>query len=150
MRRLVAVPVVQSRSGDAQPQKHSHDVHDGVGQLALMLRRSEQVREELNASVDQITDVNTGRDDLRVGRLLLVQVPCSANAQEVTAIAESVENQHDDVQHLKRSTLVIAQHDAHILRKILYQRQPHPKCRKLRKVATLSSFSDEVGSQIGG
>jgi hypothetical protein len=40
-------------------------------------------------------------DDFRVRILLLVQVPCASDAQELTAVACSVQDQDDQVQNLK-------------------------------------------------
>jgi hypothetical protein len=65
-----------------------------------MLCGSEEIGEQLDASVNQETDVDAGSDDFCIGRLFLVQVPCSSNTQEVTTVTESVENQDNDVQHL--------------------------------------------------
>lgn len=102
VRCLVAVPVVERRASNAQPQQDSHDVHDGVRELSLVLGGAEQVREQLDARVDEITDEHARRYDLSIWRLLLVKIPCAADTQEVTAIPESVQNQDDDVEDLKR------------------------------------------------
>lgn len=98
---LVSVPVMQRRSSNSQPQKHTNDVHDGVGQFALMFRGAEEISEKLDARVDQVTDEDTRRNDFSIWRLFLVQVPGSTDTQEVTAIPESIENQDDDVEHLQ-------------------------------------------------
>lgn len=60
----------------------------------------EPVRYQDHGGVDEEPDEHAGRDYLCVGILLLVQVPCAADAQKPAAVSGPVQHQNDDVQHL--------------------------------------------------
>lgn len=46
--------------------------------------------DQLNGGIDHVTDKDTGCHNFRIGTLLLIQVPCTTNAQEVTAITSAI------------------------------------------------------------
>lgn len=112
---LISMPIMERCSSDAQPQEHTDNVHDGIRKLSLMPRRSEEISEQLYRCVNHVSHKDTWSDYLSIWGLLLVEVPCSSNTQEVAAITESVQNQNDDVQNLEREKrnlkLVIYQHN---------------------------------------
>lgn len=97
---LISMPIMEGSSGDSQPEKSSHNIHDRVRQLTLMLCRAKEVCEELDHSVDQKTDDDARCNDFSIWWLFLVEVPSSADTQEITAISESIQYQDDDVQNL--------------------------------------------------
>lgn len=125
----VAVPVVQRRAADSHPHKGAHHVHDRVGQFAaqrgqmqlvyqpaagwgvvkglclpaslpLVLGRAEAERNQLHGRVDEEADEHARRHDFHVRVLLLVQVPGAAGAEEITAIAGTVQDDDNQVDHL--------------------------------------------------
>lgn len=112
---LISMPIMERCSSDAQPQEHTDNVHDGIRKLSLMPRRSEEISEQLYRCVNHVSHKDTWSDYLGIRGLLLVEVPCSSDTQEVAAITESVQNQNDDVQNLVREKrnlkLVIYQHN---------------------------------------
>lgn len=53
---------------------------------------AEQVGDQLNGCVNEETNEHTRRNDFRVRALLLIQVPCAADAQKIAAVTGSVQN----------------------------------------------------------
>jgi len=68
-----------------------------------VLHVAEAVADEHDARVDEEADEDAGSDDLRVGILVLVQVPCPAHAQKFTPVSRAIQDQDDEVENLQRS-----------------------------------------------
>lgn len=66
-----------------------------------MLHIAEAVADEHDARVDEEADEDAGSDDLRVGILVFVQVPCAAHAQELTTVSCAIQDQNDEVENLQ-------------------------------------------------
>jgi hypothetical protein len=71
-----------------------------------MLHIAEAVADEHDARVDEEADEDAGSDDLRVGILVLVQVPCPAHAQKFTSVSRAIQDQDDEVENLQANRSV--------------------------------------------
>lgn len=126
VRCLISVPIMQCCSSNAQPQKNADDIHDGIRKFAFVFCGSKEIREELNRGVNQITYEDSRSYNLSIRRFFLVQVPCTTNTQEVTAISKSIQNKNDDVQNLDKGEaeiVGISHHPYKCRPRALYQ--PH-------------------------
>lgn len=101
----VAAPVMQGGSPDGDKEKRADKVHQHIGHVGLVLGGAETEGGDNDQGVDEETDEHTARYDLRVGVLVLVQIPCPADAQEFTLVAHSVENQNYKINHLKQKNV---------------------------------------------
>lgn len=127
----VTVPIMQRRAADRNPHCGAHAVHDRVRQLAVfgrvegiekslyhkmhaiiitrstrfipfMLGGAETVGNQLHSCVYEKSDKHTRCHDFHVRVLLLVQVPCAANAEEITTVAGPVQNDDNQIDHLNK------------------------------------------------
>ena len=69
-----------------------------------MISSPEAVANENDAGVNEKSHQNPGRDDLRVWVFVLVQVPRSSHAKELSLVSCSIQDQDYEVDNLKRLT----------------------------------------------
>jgi hypothetical protein len=94
-----------------------------------------------DAGVDKVADENSGSDDFGVRIFLLVKVPCSAHAQKPSAEACPVQDQDDQVEHLKSSTIPV--------KNMLYLNKK--MCGKCRNVYSANNRCSNNGrAELGG
>lgn len=62
--------------------------------------RSEAVCDQLDGGVDEVADEHARSENFRIWALLLVQVPCSTDSEEVARVSCAVQNDDHNVEDL--------------------------------------------------
>lgn len=67
------------------------------------------VGDQLDRSIDEVTDKHSRGNDFGVLILFLVQVPCASDSEEIACISRPVQDQNDNVDNLKWNTKLIGE-----------------------------------------
>lgn len=95
---LVTVPVMKSGASNGDEHERSDEVHDHFNERLFVISTAEAEGDKNYAGVYEEPDEDARRDDLRVRVLVLVQIPCPANAQKFPLVSRSVQDQDNKIE----------------------------------------------------